>query len=34
MTPGIYQGDKDSSFWKKTLDKLVAWLNYIVEGLN
>lgn len=21
-------------FWKKALDKLVAWLNYIVEWLN
>ena len=23
--------DEVSFFWKKPLDKLVAWLNYIVE---
>ena len=27
----IRQGDGAASFYKKPLDKLVAWLNYIVE---
>ena len=30
----IHQGDEVACSLKKSLDKLVAWLNYIVEWFN